>query len=826
MAGALEGLRVVELANAMTGALVGQLLADYGAEVVLVEPPGGTPLREELGFPIWARGKQSVVLDLRNVADQAAVRGLAAGADVLIESFRPGTAERLGLGHESLAAANPRLVHASITGFGTIGPLSKLKGYEALVYAKLGGLSAFSGMVERPGPAYISVPFASWAASQATVQGVLAALVERDHSGLGQRVEANLAHAVGCIDPWGWMMSWLAKSYPDAFIAAPPMGDDGIPNSSFTFRLLVALTADGRWLQFSQVQPRLFQAFMRAMELEWMYEDERWSTVPEFEDRAQRLEFWNILIEKTKAKTLAEWQEVFARDHDVWAEVFRHGTELLHHPQMLHNKMVTTIVDPDLGPVLQPAGLVRMEGTPAVLDTPAPRLDQHGDAIRASAAAAGAPTAPTAPTPTTEPRSVSSPPRGLPLAGVTVLELGTFYAAPYGTTILTDLGARVIKIEPLEGDPMRTMQPFPEAGGARVLQGKESLALDMHSERGVAIIKQLAARSDLVLMSFRAGVAERLGIDADSLRAVNPDLVYLNAPGYGIDGPNGHCPAFAPTIGAGAGFAYRNAGAAIPESTDLSFEEIRSNSVRMTQASGSSFVQADGVSALGVGTALVLGLAARQRGHGGQAMLTSMLSTAAHALSQDMVEYEGRPPAPGTDPEIYGLRALYRLYPAAGDGWVFLAAPKESEWAPLLAGLGEGGAALASDERFATAASRAEHDGALVDALAAVFRGRPAADWERELVAADLGCCEVADAPVELHYLDDAFGRANGYVVDADSPTFGMHARIAPLVRFSRSATRADGGCLVGQHTEAVLTELGYASAEIDAMEADGLIVR
>jgi len=817
---ALSGLRVVELSTTMTGAQVGQLLGDFGAEVVMVEPRGGSRLRSQPAFPFWARGKKSIELDLHDPVDLGVATGLAASADVVIETFRPGVADRLGLGYDSLGSQNPRLVHVSVTGFGRTGPYAGTKGYEQLVLAKVGALSAFAGMVTRPGPAYVSVPFCSWSATQAALQGILAALFERERSGLGQWVEASLAQSVGALDPWGWIVHWISRQFPDAFSAAPPVSPDGTPNSSFVFRLLVALTADGRWLQFSQVQPRLFRALMTALGFDWMWDDPRWRTAPEFEDPAMRVEFWGLMLESVRRKTLAEWQEIFASDHNVWAEVFRHGSELLHHPQMVHNGMVAEVADPDLGTVRQPGPLVRASGTPARIERSAPRLDADGAELRAGDRAGPGSPGPAVPSrPAPVPAAQAGRP---PLDGVTVLELGTFFAAPFGVTLLTDLGARVIKIEPLGGDPMRSILPFPETGAARVLQGKESVALDMGSDEGRAIIHEIARRSDLVLQSFRAGVAERLGVDDATLRAINPDLVYLNAPGYGVDGPNGHCPAFAPTIGAGAGFAWRNIGTGVREEPGLDLSEIKAGSIRLTAAAGPSFAQADGVAAVGVATALLLGLVARQRGAGGQSMLTTMLSTAAHALSEDMVEYADRGAIATPDVDLLGLHALYRLYETS-DGWVFLAAPEEDDWDALCAFAGPG-TGLGEDGRFLTPEDRDRHDDALAGELAALFLTKPAADWERGLSAVDVGCVEVAPAPAEANYLDDAFGRAHGFVVDAPHPTFGEHPRLAPLAHFSRSRVTAGGGCLLGQHTESVLTELGHTPARIAELRAAGVI--
>ena len=151
---------------------------------------------------------------------------------------------------------------------------------------------------------------------------------------------------------------------------------------------------------------------------------------------------------------------------------------------------------------------------------------------------------------------------------------------------------------------MRMLASFPEVGAIKVMQGKESVALDLSTAEGRTIVCELARRSDVVIQSFRAGVAERLGVDSASLMALNPDLVYLNSPGYGVDGPCGHRPAYAPTIAAATGVAWRMAGVTFPqEPVSLSIEEIKETTGRMVSASNAAFAQCDGLSALGVATA-------------------------------------------------------------------------------------------------------------------------------------------------------------------------------------------------------------------------------
>jgi crotonobetainyl-CoA:carnitine CoA-transferase CaiB-like acyl-CoA transferase len=817
--GPLSGLRVVDLSSTLTGAHTTQFLADFGAEVTMVEGPGGHPLRSQPAWPFWARGKRSILLDLRDPADLATARRLASGADVVVQTWRPGVAERLGLGYDDLSAGNPRLILSAVTGFGRTGPLRHLKGYEQVVMAKVGGLDAWGGITPRPGPAYTSAPFAAFSASQVALHGILAALVERQHSGRGQQVDTSLVQSLAAHDTWNWLIQMLVARYSEAFSAAAPADADAmVPNSPLFFRLMAGLSRDGRWMQLSQTTDKLWNAFLGLAgkgDLVAAGIDPA-----KDEDPQTRVAFWAELLTLLRSRTYDEWLVGFDQEPDVWAETFRSGTELLDHPQIVFDGNVVTPDVDGLGPVRQPGPLVDMAVTPGSATGAVPALDQHGAAIRAALeqASTGTPAAPGGRAPT------SAPPGEPPLAGITVVELGTFFAGPFGATLLADLGARVIKLEALEGDPIRNIMPFPEVGGVKVLQGKETVAVDIASPEGREIAYALIGQADVVLQCFRAGVAERLGFDAPTLLARHPGLVYLNAPGYGTGGPCGHRPAFAPTIGAGSGLAMRNVGPSMPEDpTALELDDVKRAALRLSAAT-MGYAHADGFSALGVGTALLLGLVAKRLGGPGQEMTTTMLSTMAHALSEDMVEYEGRVPMPAADPELHGPNALYRLYRSAGDGWVFLAAPQDREWPGLLEALAPW-VDLAADGRFADPASRLANDAEQVEVLAEVFARHPAAEWEAELVPADVACVEVARGPVENNVTGlTGLGRDHGFLVDTEHPLLGEHVRLAPLNQFSRSGGVAGPAALVGAHTEAVLAELGYDAEQVADLRARGVV--
>lgn len=791
----LAGLTVVEIGSSLPGALVGQFLADAGADVVVVERQGGSSLRRSAGWPALARGKHSVVLDL--AADRPRFDGLVASADVVVSTLSIATTRRLDLEAEQLAAVNPAVVSAAITGWGSTGPWADLPGYEGLVMAKVGLFHAKRRMANRAGPAFVSVPYASWGAAHAALHGILAALVERESSGVGQHVEADLVRGLGSMDIWNWFTELIGVRWPGAYEVVDSFDETGEPASPLPYSLLVAPTKDGHWLQFAQTAPRLFHALLRELELGHLLDDPEWTGIPVLAEQDKRSRLWTMMIDKVRRKTLAEWEQVFARNNMIAAELFRTGREVLAHPQLGFDGRVAVADDPERGPVRQPSTLVHVDGAPLRPARPAPRLGS-GDLPTAS--------------PRCAPASAAAAP---PLSGVTVLEFATMYAAPYGATLLAELGARVIKIETPAGDEIRRLLPFPEAGGAKVMQGKESVAVDLTSPDGKRIVQELAARADIVLQAFRGDAAQRLGIDRATLRRYNPELIYVSAPGYGTTGEWGSRPAYAPSIGAAGGFALTDAPDAAGRAGSVA--EIKRTALRLNQATSIAQVNADGVAAVAVASAMLLGLLARRRGRPMGELTTTMLASAAHMMVERTVDHPDQPDSPAVDAELMGTSALYRLYQAA-DGWVFLAAPTQRDWARLAGSL-----ELEPDTRLATSEGRAEHDQQLRRLLAAKFATRSAAEWEKHLTAAGIGCVQVTQTTPELLFQTDE-SLASTYCVSAHHPVFDEHLRLAPLVSLSRSSPIAHGGCMAGEHTDDVLAELGYAAEAVARLRAAGVI--
>jgi crotonobetainyl-CoA:carnitine CoA-transferase CaiB-like acyl-CoA transferase len=782
MTTALEGLRVLDFSWGLPGALCTMVLADNGADVIKVEPPEGDPQRSMPSFAQWHRGKRGIVVDLKAEAELARARELAAQSDVLVQSWRPGVAERLGLGYEDLCSANPGLVYCAITGFGPKGPLAKLRGYDAVVGAKAGLLS----YTDRP--RYSAILGASFSTSQAALQGILAALYVRGRTGRGQKVETSLVQGLSGYDLYGWLGPQLKGEFAEQ------------PRTGSTFSSImgvVGFTNDGGWLQFSNFRPHLAAAFIEAVGLtEWYRE------AIERQESPQAIN--ETVLRRLHERTIQEWMEIFLRYDDVGVEPYRTPLEAMEHPQMIHNGHVIDVEDPALGKTRQVGPLVALTKTPAQPRHGAPTLGQD-NAVAAFAAAS------------LVPHGDEELPAA-PLAGVTVLELAWFYAAPFGTALLADLGARVIKVEGVEGDPHRYQNPLREFSGVKALQGKESVVVDYRTPEGKEILHQLVAKSDIIMRNYRQQNSVATGDDYGSLEPVNPDQVYLYAAAYGADGPYTARPAFAPTMGVAAGHrAYQLGWAqALRKSSPLSFDEGLAALAEQRQNGGGPTANADAAAAMVVGTGQLLGLLARQRSGVGQYVQTTMLCSNAYVVSDDFFDFEGKEPTANHDEN--GVNALYRLYPAS-DGWVFLAAPLESDWESVRVAFDIG-----DDPRFSSSQDRTAHDSELAQVIGAVLTGRPASDWESTLSAQDVTCVEVSRGSFSEFTISSQTVRDNDFVAEVVHPLFGPHLRHGPVAKLSATPGSPGPGCLVGQHTRAVLLELGYTDDQIADLQTRGVV--
>ena len=792
----LDDLRVLDLSEGPIGGITTMVLADFGADVVKVERPGGDPWRSVANSPMWLRGKRSTVLDLTTDEGRQSLGRLAEGADVVVMSGRPGKAGALGADYETLSAINPALVYCAITGFGPEGPYAGYPGYEAVVAARLGRMLTFSGLADREGPAYPAVQAGSHATSQAALHGILAALMAREESGRGQLVETSLLQGLFAYDLGGLFRAQLGDRFPEIFagLAMPVMP---------TLNYHALQTKDGRWLQFGNLMAHLFDNYLAAVDLADIFADPDYEGSPATWSEEARERLRDRMFERMLERTADEWMETFIEHGGVAATPFQSTQQALDDPDLVLNEHVVEREHPSLGTVRQLGALARLTATPGAAGEAGPEPGEHTEEVLAETA----PTRPTVP---------AAPVSGPPLQGVTVLEFATVIAAPLGAAILADLGARVIKVEPIGGDPFRAMG-IASLGAGRCNGSKESIALDLKSPEGQEIVHSLAASTDIIIHNYRPGVPERLGIGYETLKAIRPELVYVYVNGYGRGGPGAHRPSTHPIPGAGLGGALMQMGEGMPP-VCTTIPELREIARKFFRANE---LNPDPNTSVVVASASLLGLYARRRFGHGQEVFVDMFGANAWANADDFIAYEGKPPRPTLDRDLYGLGPTWRLYEAA-EGWVFLGLAVQPEWERFceLAGRPD----LAADPRFATPDARTANAATLAESLAGLFAGRPADEWEALLATEGLGCVRADAAPVHEFIARDEHVAANGLRVPAYSANFGEYERYGPLTAFSENKLELRGFPLAGEQADAILAELGYDPTAVEALRSRGIV--
>jgi crotonobetainyl-CoA:carnitine CoA-transferase CaiB-like acyl-CoA transferase len=347
------------------------------------------------------------------------------------------------------------------------------------------------------------------------------------------------------------------------------------------------------------------------------------------------------------------------------------------------------------------------------------------------------------------------------------------------------------------------------------MEGKESISVDLRTPGGRAFVHDIMRRADVFLNGFRPGIAERQGLDYETLKALNPDLLYFHASGYGVDGEYAPRPIFAGCAAALAGTGFRQAAFWMDPSLTADMSVMELQEVILPRLRG--VTDGDSNAALAASFALISGLYHLRRTGQGQFVSTSMIGGNLWAYADDAVRYAGKPPLPSADPDLNGLGALYRLYETA-EGWMFLAAPSDKEWRQLAAALDR--PELAQDDRFTSVGLRQENDEALAAELESVFAKRTASEWEATLAPQGIGCVAVFHATMSEFTNTDPVLKETGLVTEVEHPAFGRILRHGPLLQFSETPGRIAPGCLVGQHTRAIMDELGYSAEQIAELEA------
>ncbi|MEZ5243144.1 MAG: CoA transferase [Microthrixaceae bacterium] len=379
MTAALSDLRVVEMGQLLAGPFCGQLLADFGADVIKLEPPGqGDPMREwgrekadgrSLWWPVVARGKRSVTINLREKDGQDLARRLIATADVVIENFRPGTLEKWGMAPEDLMADNPRLIVVRVSGYGQDGPYASRPGYGAIGEA-MGGLRAVIGEPDRP-PARAGISIGDTLAATFACVGTLVALHARENTGRGQVVDAALYEAVLGV------MESLIPEYTVSGYVRPRTGSilpNVAPANAYP-------TADGEHL-ISGNQDTVFKRLAEAMGRPELADDERYAT--HNARGANQAELDDLIAEWSKGLTSAELEELLNR-HSVPNGKIYTAPDMLADAHFAARNAIVTMAHPQLGDFPMQNVVPKLSDTPGEVRWVGPELGEHTDEVLAEA---------------------------------------------------------------------------------------------------------------------------------------------------------------------------------------------------------------------------------------------------------------------------------------------------------------------------------------------------------------------------------------------------------------------------------------------------------
>ncbi|MDB5448738.1 MAG: dddD [Phenylobacterium sp.] len=765
------------------------MLADYGADVIWIEPPGGDPMRrsDPGATSVFNRGKRGAVLNLRAPEDLERVRELAARADVFVEAWRPGVADQMGLGAAELQKRNPALIYCSISAFGAHDTKRDFPDHEALVHALMGTMAQQSG--HRAGPIFQGLPLATTGAAYLAVLGILAALYRRIEDGAGRRVETSLLDGLLGFHSMQWGES-------DASIAAsgPPRPNGDVMLRPTLLRMVTRsfLCADDTYLGVHTLAKGGFDRLMEVLGL-----SDRIPPTGTGVDTAVLLTpEQGEILEENIHRTFAQQPRAYwvkrLYEADVCAIEHLSPTVVFDDPQTRHNDMVITIDDPVLGPVEQAAPALRFDDQTPRVAGPAPTVGQHTGEVLA---ALNGPSEPSRWRSTT----TRVPDQRPLLDGVKIVDLGAFYAGPYASRLLADLGADVIKVEPTIGDQMRGLERGFFSGQA----GKRSLAANLKDPALAPVVRKLIEWADIVHHNMRPGAAERLGLGADQVRAAKPEAIYLFSPGWGSSGPHMLRQSFAPMLCNFSGASFEVAGQYNEPMPPVGNED----------------------SGNGMAGAIAMLMALLVRRAGGPAFscespqLNAAMSMMSHVVRKTGGEIIG---AERLDVTQSGIRALESLYETT-DGWVCLAVRTDAEIAELSARLG---VEIMGDPRFADVEARDAHRDELADLLRTAFETRATADWLTAFEGSVVGLAEPADAGFVHAYLNDPEQQRLGRVAHVRHPEKGEVREIGRLVRISDAEIvphRLAPG--LGAHSDEILQLVGCTASEIAGFRALGSIL-
>ncbi len=790
----LTGIRVVDFGHYIAGPLTGMLLADQGAEVIKVDRPG-KPDYDTPANGVFNRGKQRITLDLKSADDLATAVKLIRSADVVIENFRPGVMQRLGLGAEEMTALNPGLVYLSLPGFASTDERAPIRAYEGIISAAIGQYTDLQSRRADLPPVYTPMPLGS---TYGAIHGAIAvtlALYAREESGRGDVIEVSLVGAA--MSAMAVIMLDVADKparygTPANAVRQKQRSSAGSPFSG-TFR-----AGDGQWLYIIAAgHSRNSRSLVKALEV---YDDliaEGMVDVPVYEnlhltnnipDSSHLSGEWNLKAREKIENVLASepaqhWVDVLTAA-GVPCTIQRTAQAWLHKSETEEAALTVVVDDPEYGSMRQLGVQTWLSKTPDECAIPRPSRPFEGDVEPKLngdiAASAGKPI----------------------LEGIRVLDLSNVLAGPASARTLAEFGAEVIKIDPPEpyfGPRISSWFPL------EVSPGKRSVILNLKDEAGKTAFMKLVETADVIVHNFRPGVAQSLGIDYDAVKRCKPDIVYLNLTAFNGPRPGSwmNRPGFDPLLQGSTGIQMRYGG----------------EGNRPVLHGWASCI--DYITGYSATYGAVLALLKRRRSgvpDGGDFVTTSLAQGG--QLVQAPFMYACEAGCSGDEPSgqgAVGEHALHRMY-RARDGWVFL-----------------GGLAHEMGKLRGVAGLENTPDEDAGEFLEGEIKKRDVAYWVK--VFNEVGLAghridslediremflhEVCDD--NLDAWDD--GRSISIVRFTDHPV-GSAVDLAPpaYVRLKNAPVQLLYACpKQGAHTREVLGELGYDDDYVDGLIARGV---
>jgi crotonobetainyl-CoA:carnitine CoA-transferase CaiB-like acyl-CoA transferase len=786
----LAHLRVLDLTD-LRGALAGRILADLGADVLKVEPPGGDPGRlrppfaggvvaadRSLPFLYRNANKRSVRVDLAGPEGRARLGELCADADLLVENLGADARGALGLGPDEIAARHPDLVHVAIADFGLSGPRAAWTAEPLCALAASGALYP-AGFPDLP-PCSLPGYLAHDCASVYAVAGALAALADRAESKAGQTVEISVQEAaLAGLNPWSIPLADYTRRFP--MLPAVMMRNADGPYQVFRLR-------DG-YLRVLPGTPRHWRKFV-----EWLGNPEALRG-SEWDSALYRIANQDVTrLVASEALSSRSREEAVTEAVRLRFPITPVHTpdEFVAHPQTIARGFFQKTSFPHLESAPFAPLPCNFSRTPVALRSAAPRLEEQSEGFAS-------------------PRKEPSTPRSRrsaahpPLEGILVIGLTCGAVGPEACGLLAELGADVIKIESrtnldflrqvsFDDDPNHSWTFNDEC------RGQQSVCLDLSTPRGREIALALCARADVVVENNRGGVAAGWGLDYDDVARVNPRVVYLCSQGFGLGGPLGEAPSFGPlnSTFAGINWLWNHEAAPYPAGISLNYP--------------------DHIASKLAAIAVLAALGERRRTGEGQRIEMSQAEAAAFLAGEFYLQgpTTGRPPQPRGNFVEYA--APHGVYPCAGeDRWLAVAVASDAAFDRLRAVCG-----WPHDPALATLAGRLARRADLDERLSRWTRTRDAEAAAAELQAAGVSAMTVQHGD---DHRADAHLAARGAIVAVEHPDIGSERHAANPIRLSRAPlSPARAAPLLGADTRPVLRRLlGLSPDEVAALIAGGV---